>query len=286
MTVVVTGAAGLLGSQIVAALTAAGHEVRGVDVVSGPAPADVDFVRADLRDLGQAVQALAGATAVIHAAAIPRPVGVTPSEVLATNVLTAHHVVEAALLHGVGRVVSASSFSVLGWPFNPQPLVPDYLPIDEAHPLAPQEAYGVSKLLCEEILAAATRCAPSFSALSLRMPWIQMPDTFVRDVAPRRADPATATGNLWAYIDARDAAAGFVAGVDAELDGHRAVYLSAPDTFMEQDTISLVAEAFGGIDIRRPLPGHRSVLDCDAAQRLLGFAPQRSWRDYGVEPQR
>ena len=283
MTVVVTGAAGLLGSRIVAALAAAGNEVRGVDAVRGPEPVAADFVRADLRDLGEAVQALAGATAVIHAAAIPRPVGVTPGEVVATNVLTAHHVVEAALLHGVGRLVSASSFSVLGWPFNPQPLVPDYLPIDEAHPLAPQEAYGLSKLITEEILSAAMRRAPAFTALSLRMPWIQTATTFARDVAPRRRLAEIATGNLWGYIDADDAAGAFLAGLDVPVDGHRAVYVSAADTFMEEDTMSLVEAAFPGVELRAPLPGHAGVLDCRAAGRLFGFTARRSWRDYGTD---
>jgi nucleoside-diphosphate-sugar epimerase len=280
VTIVVTGAAGLLGQHVMSALAASGRPVRGVDVLTPGRVPSGDFVQADLRELGAAVQALAGAEAIVHTAAIPRPTARTAAEVFKTNVLAAHNVAEAALLHGVPRVVSASSFSVLGWPFNPQPLHPAYLPIDEQHPLAPQESYGLSKLVTEEILQAATRRAPTFSALSLRMPWIQTSATFADEVAPRRNSPA-AIANLWGYIDAEDAARAFAAALDAPIDGHQAVYLSAPDTFMEEETMSLVQSAFPGVEVRRTLPGHVSVLDFGAAARLLGFAPERSWRDYG-----
>ena len=73
--VVVTGASGLLGSHIVAELLHAGREVRAVDIRPGNPSPDCPFLIADLTELGAAVQALAGAEAVIHTAAIPRPTG-------------------------------------------------------------------------------------------------------------------------------------------------------------------------------------------------------------------
>ena len=68
MTVVVTGAAGLLGSHVVAALLAAGREVRAVDRRAPSAPG-AEVVVADLTSLGDTVQALQGASFVVHAAA-------------------------------------------------------------------------------------------------------------------------------------------------------------------------------------------------------------------------
>jgi len=279
--VVVTGARGLLGRHVVSALLSAGWDVRGVDLVPGTGSAGYEFVAADLTDLGAAVECIAGAEMVMHTAAIPRPVGRTGAEVFRTNVLAASNVAEAAVLHGVARIVNASSFSVLGWPFNPQPLMPEFLPIDESHPKRPQEAYGLSKLVTEEIFAAAVRRSPALSAVNLRMPWIQSASTFPADVVPRRSDNATAIGNLWAYIDADDAAAAFLAALDADVPNFASVYIAAPDTFMEEETAALVRSAFPKVELRRALTGHTSVIASDAAEQLLGVRPGRSWRSYG-----
>jgi nucleoside-diphosphate-sugar epimerase len=284
MTVIaVTGSAGLLGRHVVSAMQRAGHDVRGVDMPpSNRQPSDIPFVSADLNDLGAAVQALAEAEVVIHTAAIPRPVGRTASDVFRVNVLAAHNVTEAALIHGARRILNASSFSVIGWPFNPQPFAPAFLPIDESHALTPQESYGLSKLVTEEIMAAAARRSPALSVINLRMPWIQTAATFAADVAPRRGDPGVATGNLWAYIDADDAAAAFVAALDADVDGHASVYIAAPDTFMEEETLALVNRSFPGVELRGELDGHASVISSNAAERLLGVGPTRSWRSYAA----
>ena len=85
------------------------------------------------------------------------------------------------------RLVYASSMSVLGYPFFVTPIAPLYLPIDSAHPVAPQDAYALSKWLGEEVVEAAVRRRPDLTAVSLRMPWIQTAATFPRDVAGRRA---------------------------------------------------------------------------------------------------
>lgn len=280
MRTIVTGSSGLLGRHVAAALCEAGHDVLGIDVAAPPAGCGWQHVTADLTDLGQALQLVRDAGAVVHVAAIPRPTGMPAGEVFRINMAACYNVVEAAVLSGAARLVYASSMSILGYPFFEQPVVPAYLPFDAAHPAAPQDAYALSKWLGEETVAAAVRRRPGLSAVSLRMPWIQTPETFRRDVAGRRERAALVARDLWGYLDARDAAAAFVAAVGKPLAGHHRLFVSAADTFMETETAALVAEAWPGVPLRRPLPGFETVFDLAEARALLGFAPKYGWRDY------
>ena len=98
------------------------------------------------------------------------------------------------------------------------------------------------------------------------------------EVGPRRSGPDSPR-DLWAYIDARDAAAAFVAALTAPLAGHLRLFLSAADTYSETPSVEL-ARAYPRAELRRPLPGHAAVIDITAARAAIGFAPRHSWRGY------
>src|SRR5262249_43171714 len=80
--------------------------------------------------------------------------GRPPEAVFGNNAMGQFHVFEAAARLGIRRVVSASSFAAYGMSFPDRPFAPDYLPLDEDHPLAPQDPYGLSKAVGEQIAAA------------------------------------------------------------------------------------------------------------------------------------
>jgi len=280
MKVIVTGSSGLLGRHVAVALCEAGHDVIGLDAVAPPVASPWHHVTVNLTDLGQALQLVRDADALVHIAAIPRPTGRAASRVFETNMASCYNAIEAAVLNGIDRVVYASSMSVLGYPFFETPVVPAYLPFDSAHPAGPQDAYALSKWLGEEVVASAVRRRPSISAVSVRMPWVQTAATFNRDVGPRRERAALVARDLWAYIDARDAAAAFVAAVERPVEGHRRVFVSAADTFMDEETQALVDRAYPGIVMKRPLIGFESVFELTEAKNLLGFQPRHGWRDY------
>ena len=71
--VVVTGGAGKAGRAVVHDLLEHGHDVLSVDLNRDPKLADEQQLVADLTDYGQAVDALKGAEALVHLAAIPAP---------------------------------------------------------------------------------------------------------------------------------------------------------------------------------------------------------------------
>jgi len=115
--IVVTGGSGKAGRAVVHDLVENGYDVVNVDVVPA-SPAEAPFLRADLTRYGEAVEALRGADAVVHLAAIPAPRIRTVEQTFEINILSTYNVFSAAALVGLERVVWASSETVLGLPFG------------------------------------------------------------------------------------------------------------------------------------------------------------------------
>jgi nucleoside-diphosphate-sugar epimerase len=280
MRVVVTGGSGLAGRAVIEGLVEHGFDVTNVDLVASDGPAL--FQRADLGDLGQVYGCLQGTDVVVHFAAIPRPTFDVPEVVFRTNVMSAFNVLEAASTLGIGRVVYASSVSVLGFPFFEQPFAPDFVPIDEKHPLLPQDAYGLSKRIGEELADGFSRRG-RLSVISLRFPWIHTPRTFAEQVLPLSVDPAAGASNLWSYIDTRDVAEAVRLALTVEIEGHVACFVAAADSFMPIPSRVLVADHYPTTVIREELTDHASLLSSALAEALLGFRARHSWRSYGID---
>lgn len=282
MRVIVTGSSGFLGRHVAAHLVRSGHSVLGTDVSQPPAGFDGwTHVSADLTDFAATLELVRNAEAVVHIAAIPRPTGSTAGDVFHTNVGSAFNVVEATRLARIPRLVYASSFSVLGYPFGEPFVPPRSLPVDEQHPVDAKDPYGLSKWLGEEIVEAAVRQG-GLSAVSLRMPWVQSPETFAAQIGPRRKT-ADAVRDLWSYIDVRDAAEGFRLALDWRGEGHLRAYLSAADTYLEEETASALARVLPAVPLTQPLDGFAGLISNRLAQEKLGFKPRHSWRDYANE---
>ena len=149
MRVLLTGHQGYLGTVMAPVLTAAGHEVVGLDSglfadsVLGPQPADPPGVRVDLRDL--TAEHVAGVDAVIHLAALSNdPLGSLAPEL--TYDINHHASVRLAKLArdaGVGRFLYASTCSVYGASGG------DDLVTEDA-PLRPVTPYAESKVRVED----------------------------------------------------------------------------------------------------------------------------------------
>jgi nucleoside-diphosphate-sugar epimerase len=56
--------------------------------------------------------------------------------------------------------------------------------------------------------------------------------------------------------------------------------IASPDTVMTTAGAELAAQVFPGVEIRRPLGEHESLMSVDKARRLLGYKPQHSWRNH------
>ena len=280
MKVAVTGGSGLAGAAVVSHLVEQGSEVVSIDCAQPVSPL-AEYRLVDCTDLGQVFSACRGVDAIAHLAAIPRPIHHTPDQVFRTNVISTFNVFEAAAALEIPRVVYVSSMSVLGLPFSYTPINLAYLPIDEAHPHAPQDAYALSKALGEDIATAfVRRMAGRLSVVSLRFPWIHTPETFKSVLAPLWDDPGAGATNLWGYIDTRDVAQACRLALEAVISGHEAFYISAEDTFMKTDSAALTRQYYPQASLRSRLSGNQSLFDSSKAQARLGYAAQFSWEDY------
>lgn len=280
MKIAVTGGSGLAGSAVVARLIDSGYDVVSIDWRPPPNPI-AEFRLVDCADLGQVYGACHGADAIVHLAAIPRPIHHTSDQVFGVNIMAAFNIFEAAAALRIPRVVYISSMSVLGLPFSYRPIRLAYLPIDEAHPRAPQDAYALSKTLGEDIARAfVRRLAGDLSVISLRFPWIHTPATFQSVLTPLWDDPAAGATNLWGYIDTRDVAQACLLALEAEISGHEAFYISAPNSFMKTDSLPLARAYYPEAQIRTRLNGNQSLFDNSKAMAMLGYESRFSWEDY------
>jgi uronate dehydrogenase len=144
-TVLITGAAGQVGTMLRPRLAGPGRTLRLLDTAPvTPGPGE-EAVAASVTDLSALTAACEGADAVIHLAGIP---GEAPwDQILAVNIDGTRTVFEAARRAGTGRVIYASSNHAVGYTPRSAFPVPDY-----AFP-APDTYYGVSKVAGEAIAA-------------------------------------------------------------------------------------------------------------------------------------
>jgi nucleoside-diphosphate-sugar epimerase len=280
--VLVTGGTGKAGRWVIAELLEHGYQVTNVDLRPSN---QVHTFQADLCDLGQVYGVLEGRDAVVHLAAIPWPGEHPPEVVFRNNVMSTFHVLQAACVLGIQKVILASSESALGFPFKFRSFNPLYLPIDEAHPLLAQDAYGLSKIMGEELGQGFARRDPGMSIMSLRFSFIQRPEDYAAELRQAWADPERNSFNLWAYVDVRDVALACRLALECPHTGHAAFYIAAPDTLMREPTLELVNRFYPGVErVAESFGGRMSPLDGSHAEQILGFKARYTW-DMVVSPE-
>jgi nucleoside-diphosphate-sugar epimerase len=270
--IAVTGGSGKAGRSTVAALLAAGYEVRNLDRV---APAGgVPTWLVDLTDFGETLDALAGTDAVVHLAAIPNDSLHPPERTFRENTLSTFNVFHAAVTLGLKRVVWASSETTLGLPFHK--VVPRVVPIDEEHYPFPESTYSLSKVVGETMAGQMARWS-GIPFVGLRFSNVIEPQDYARFESWQN-DPAQRRWNLWGYIDARDAGESCRLGLEARLTGSENFIIAAADTCMRLTNTQLLAAEFPGCRLAAGTGEHETLLSIAKARRLLGFAPRHSWR--------
>lgn len=273
--IAVTGGNGALG-QFVARDLGQDALVTCLDLKAGPKGVRSRF--ADVTSLTQLMEAMSGHDAVVHLAAL-LTIDHSEEQILTVNTVGTWNVLEAALRLGIRRVVLLSSECSSGIITirHHSRAVPRYLPIDEAHPLEPAEAYGLSKQIGE--VCAQSYAHRGLEVIALRptlilMPWMR---DYVEGVQGKE-DP-----DLWSYVEASDVVQGIRRALTIKHRGFNAFYLSAEDTLSSEPTLDFLKRAYGVLpEIRKPdlfrSNPRAAMWDLEHSRRVLGFEPQSDWR--------
>jgi nucleoside-diphosphate-sugar epimerase len=300
MQVTVTGGAGYIGALLVAELTASGSEVTVLDSLLhgqthvGEAVANLGarMVYGDVRDTTAREDALSGADAVVHLAAIVGDPACKRDPELSNdvNVEGTRAVVEDARRLGAGRFVFASTCSNYGRMADPM------VPIDEEGELAPVSLYAEQKVAIEKQLLSLDD--PDFAATCLRF-------ATVYGAAPRMRFDLTVnefTRELWADRELEVFGEQFWRPYVHVADAARAVrvVLEAPDEIVSGDVFNVghSDENYRKLDLVEMITGrlgrgevsyvHRDEdprdykVSFEKVRRELGFKPQMTVAD-GVD---
>jgi NAD dependent epimerase/dehydratase len=301
----VTGAGGFIGSHLVERLVRDGARVRALcrynsrnehgalDWLDPQVVSEVDVQLGELRDLESVSRAVEGVEVVFHLGAqIAIPYSyVNARDYFETNVLGSLNVAQAALQHGVERVVHTSTSEVYG--------TAQTVPITEEHPLEAQSPYAASKIGADKLMDSFHR-SHGLPVVVLRPFNTYGPRQSARAVIPTiisqaLAGPQLRLGSTDPRRDltfAEDTAAGFVAAATSpEAAVGRTVQLGTGESVSVGEIVDLVGELLGiALEVEtdaarvRPEASEVRVLvsDPSRARELLGWEPSVPLRD-GLE---
>jgi nucleoside-diphosphate-sugar epimerase len=237
------------------------------------------FLHANITDYEALKRAFAGQDAVVHLAAVPNPRTAPPDVTFHTNVQGTWAVLQAAEDAGVRRVVVASSDAALGLHYNPPGWGPQYLPIDEDHPLRPIDFYSVSKE-ATEVVCRSYANRGKIEVLAIRPTHIVFPPEYP-ELTTRGAD--VQNYHLWTYVSPEDVAEGFHLALKVPKARYQAFFISAADGLNTRPTLDMLRERYGKLpEIKNPAYFRdnpmASLLDISRARDVLGFQPTSDWR--------
>lgn len=283
-TILVTGAAGLIGNAVRDQLEARGAEVIAIDQVAATSEGR-ELIQCDLTDIHRlhAVVHRREVSGIIHCGAYSGPMVArdNPYAIVQVNVLGTANVLELARIRGIPRFVFCSSTSAYG--DTPKG------PVSEDVPLAPTSVYGASKVAGEQLVSSYSN-QHGTDGVSLRLSWVYGPrrktDCLIRTMI-EDALRARPTRISWGrdffrqYIHIDDATAALVSALEKGSLPRR-VYTVTGGTYVTLGDIGeVVRRVLPSADIQLepgpdPVDDVQEEFDISAARRDLGFQPRQS----------
>ncbi|KAG8860864.1 Glucosyltransferase-like protein [Tulasnella sp. 330] len=239
MRIVITGGSGTVAQGLIElALAKTDYYLVLVDRVPPAASSIIDnprieYVTAELRTYTTYLEILSSkrADALIHLAAYRTPWHAHASETFEANVVLSYNALVAAAEAGVKRVVMASRpvhgihdvVNAIGGFYCPGLPKYEYFPIDEEHPMRPEDAYSLSKQVLEMQCDSIARTHPDMSIASLRLHHCTL--------EKKRGDPHANNWckDLWGWTSTESAARACLFALSVPWKGHEAMFIASPE---------------------------------------------------------
>jgi nucleoside-diphosphate-sugar epimerase len=290
--VLVCGAAGFVGGELVKQLREKGVEVVGLG--RSKPPEQMQFIRADLTNAAALDNAFNDYSfdTIMHLASRPGDTG-NPKEMIQVNVSGLQNILEVTRRLKVQRFVLASSISAYEWypatKFNP----PDYLPVDEDHPCRPKDMYSTSKHM-QELLALTYFHQYDVPVVILRLTAVVGPAgrgggrgwyEFAEQLAEgnKVQIPHFSADELCHYVDIRDAARMFIAAAEHQNAIGNIFNCCGPSPTRGLEFVKAIEEIVPGIKVELGYPwsmaqGQELCFSMRKAKELIGYETK-----YGID---
>jgi UDP-glucuronate 4-epimerase len=282
-TILLTGAAGLIGRALRRRLVERGDTVIGTDRLEGEGIAACDLTEVHrLHELG------AQATAILHCGAISGPMVArdNPHLIVQSNIVGTANILELARIRKMRRVVFLSSVSA----FGSTPAGVD--PVPEGVVLSPSSVYGASKVAGEALVDSYQR-QHGVDGINLRPAWVYGPGrttacairTMIQDAqAGRRTHFPYGRDFYKQYVHVDDVADAILLALYAPHFGQRAYTISGDSYLTFAEIAEIVRKVLPSAEIAidaglDPMDDVQARFDISAAERDLGYRPRIALED-------
>jgi nucleoside-diphosphate-sugar epimerase len=293
MRVIFTGGSGRVARYVVQELVKFGHEILNLDLTKLGDP-DVHTMNCDLTDSGQVFGCLSTymklsepfpsepprpPDAVVHFAALSRPMIVSDGETFRSNVMGAQNIIEAACKLGIKKIIFASSIATYGVAFGRGRQEYPSFPVEEHLDVIPTDTYALSKLV-GELVAKSYAKKFGVDIYCLRIGRVIEPHEYnsVFENYVYRSEDAFAQG--WSYTDSRDLGQMCHRALQVSGLGWQ-IFNATNDTITNlTPTTELLTRFYPHIPITRKMGEFEAPVTNKKIKQLLGFKEEHDWRKY------
>ena len=280
MKVLLTGAAGRLGSITLCHLHGAGLDVCATDIRAN-AKAPVRIQVANLLQPENCYALMQDVEVVVHLANHPSPEFGTAQKVFGENTTMNMNVLQAAKEMGVRKIVFASSVQAFmgdrRFHTPDAPTAVQYLPVDGRHPVTPANPYGLSKSMTEDMLRYFVRFQGIQSAVAVRFPFLRRSEWMSNRpkgmATPISIFPYTTLDELFTWLSMEDAGRLLLAIVKADLPGYRCYMPASPAPRISMTIREIIEKFFKDVPLRRPIEQIDGLWDISGITADTGWKP-------------